>query len=830
MSEPRQSGEGNGKENFLLTWEERREGTCSLFSPPPGSGAVEPDRGFSLITMNLKLLLEAVCIFLFGQVLPSFTFQELYANQDIIVKITAASQYTTFPIHFLLSVVSPFGVCWDEFGGCELGYHFINSGSMFSLQVRVGVLQFSSVPQLEFSLDSFFTREEVKEKIKKTVFKGGSTETGLALKYLLHKGFPGGRNSSIPQILVIVTDGKSQGNIALPAKQLKEKGVLVFAVGVRFPRWTELHTLASEPKDQHMLFAEHVDDAINGLYSTLSSLAICNATAPGCRVEPHLCERKTLETIREVTGNSLCWRGSKKINAVFSSLCPFYSWKKVFITHPATCYRTVCPDPCDSQPCQNGGTCILEALDKYHCLCPIGFGGEANCAPKLSLECSVNLLFLLDSSSGTTLEGFLQAKAFLKRFVQAVVSMDSPVNVAVAQYGQEVEIPIRMGEYQDVPSLMKSLDRMRFIGGATLTGRALEYVADHGFRDTLPSGETPDPQPRWVVVLLTDSRSQDLVAGRARYARDRELFLIGVGSEFLRAELEEITGNPKQVITYSNPQDLFNKIPELQKTICSLQRPGCQSQSLDLVFLLDASTTVGQANFMKVRSFVKRSSLQFNINRDVTQIGLVVYGSRVQTEFALDTHPTSSSLLQAINQTPYVGGAGSTGSALLHVYDEVMTVQKGARPGVSKAVVVITEGTGTEDAVVPAQKLRNNGISVLVIAVGPILKETLLRFAGSHDFLIHVASYEDLDNYQDLFTERICEEAKQPVNLCKPSPCMNDGMCILQNGSYRCECRGWEGPHCENRILRGDSPRPHDLHQYSSNWQRYQTRHLHLGS
>lgn len=66
--------------------------------------------------------------------------------------------------------------------------------------------------------------------------RGGHTDTGLALKYLLNRGFPGGRNASVPQILVIVTDGKSQGHVALPAKQLKEKGVTVFAVGVRFPR------------------------------------------------------------------------------------------------------------------------------------------------------------------------------------------------------------------------------------------------------------------------------------------------------------------------------------------------------------------------------------------------------------------------------------------------------------------------------------------------------------------------------------------------------------------------------------------------------------------
>lgn len=40
-------------------------------------------------------------------------------------------------------------------------------------------------------------------------------------------------------------------------------------------------------------------------------------------------------------------------------------------------------------------------------------------------------------------------------------------------------------------------------------------------------------------------------------------------------------------------------------------------------------------------------------------------------------------------------------------------------------------------------------------------------------------------------------EAKMPVNLCKPNPCMNDGICILSGGSFRCQCQGYEGPHCE---------------------------------
>ncbi|MGH0166960.1 UNVERIFIED_CONTAM: hypothetical protein FKN15_051856 [Acipenser sinensis] len=186
-------------------------------------------------------------------------------------------------------------------------------------RVRVGVIQYSSTPRLEFSLNSYPTKDEVKERIKKLSFKGGSTQTGQALKYILRKGFPGGRNTTVPRILIVLTDGKSQGTVQ-PASQLKEEGITIFAVGIKYPRWDELHTLASLPTEQHVLFAEHFNDAVNGLYTTLTSATVCTA---------------------------------------------------------------VPSDPCDSQPCHNRGTCIPDGLEKYSCVCPVGFGGDPNCGTML---------------------------------------------------------------------------------------------------------------------------------------------------------------------------------------------------------------------------------------------------------------------------------------------------------------------------------------------------------------------------------------------------------------------------------------------------------------
>lgn len=204
---------------------------------------------------------------------------------------------------------------------------------------------------------------------------------------------------------------------------------------------------------------------------------------------------------------------------------------------------------------------------------PGGHGVTAavmSAAPTLSLACRIDVLFLLASSAGTTPEGFLRAKAFVKRFAQASLNEDSRARVGVARYSGELEVAVPVGEYLDVPDLVRSLDAIPFGGGATLTGSALRQAAERGFG----SARTGLDRPRRVLVLLTESRSEDEVAGPARHARARQLLLLGLGSETVRAELEEITGSPEHVMVYADPQDLFHQIPELQGKLCSRPWPG----------------------------------------------------------------------------------------------------------------------------------------------------------------------------------------------------------------------------------------------------------------
>ncbi|KAL2078028.1 hypothetical protein ACEWY4_025713 [Coilia grayii] len=620
-------------------------------------------------------------------------------------------------------------------------------------KVRVGVIQFGSTARLEIPLDAYTNKQDLKKHIKKITYRGGSTQTSLALKYVLRKGFPSNANDTIPRILILLSDGRSQGAVQLAANELKQTGVTLFAVGLRYPRWDELHEMASTPTESHVFFAEHFHDAVNGLYTTLTLSDVCTAVPSGCFMESYACERKTLETVKELVGNFMCWKGSKA----------------------STPYTSL--------------------------------------SPALNLDCSVDALFLVEGSTALTLEGFLRFKAFLKRFFQATMASSSPTKVGLAQFGDTVQMEARVGQHRDLAGLLAAVEAMKPVGGRALTGSALKHITMHGFQSTPVFADVYDDLPR-VVVVLSATASHDAVVEPAKYARDREVFLVAVGPEALKVQMNNITANPQRTLTYQTPDKLPGKIPELRTKICSVDNQGCLGQAVDLVFVLDGSDGVGRDNFVHLTDFVRSTSVQFDVNRDVAQVGLVVYGRQPVTVFELDTHDSGSAILRAVGQAAFQGGAASTGSALLHVLASSLTVGHGARPGVNKAVVVLTDGSGAEDAAVPARKLRDNGVAVFAVGIGDVQTDSLLKITGGVEHMVTVPFYEDLKYFEDVLVQMVCAEVKKPVELCRPNPCMNDGLCTLLQRGFRCECRsGWEGPHCETRSKgrvanRGDQPKP----------------------
>ncbi|XP_049585447.1 collagen alpha-6(VI) chain [Syngnathus scovelli] len=107
--------------------------------------------------------------------------------------------------------------------------------------VHVGVMQFGNIQQQVFRLDSYFTKDQMLRAIDGMQQIGGGKDTGEAIAALspYFDASQGGR-PGVSQRMVVLTDGEAQDDVKLPAAALRQKGVLVYAIGVKDANTTQL--------------------------------------------------------------------------------------------------------------------------------------------------------------------------------------------------------------------------------------------------------------------------------------------------------------------------------------------------------------------------------------------------------------------------------------------------------------------------------------------------------------------------------------------------------------------------------------------------------------
>ncbi|KAM6973005.1 collagen alpha-1(XIV) chain [Aplochiton taeniatus] len=143
-----------------------------------------------------------------------------------------------------------------------------------SEMTRIGLAQYSGDPRVEWHLNTHATKEAVIDAVKNLPYKGGNTLTGLALTYILENSFKSesGSRTGVPKIGILITDGKSQDEVDLPAQSLREAGIELFAIGVKNADENELKAIASPPQDTHVYnvadFAV-MNDIVEGLTRTV---------------------------------------------------------------------------------------------------------------------------------------------------------------------------------------------------------------------------------------------------------------------------------------------------------------------------------------------------------------------------------------------------------------------------------------------------------------------------------------------------------------------------------------------------------------------------------
>lgn len=106
-------------------------------------------------------------------------------------------------------------------------------------------------------LDQHYDKGSTLAAIDNIQYPTGGTNIGIALN-LARTGLYGrSARPGIPNMLIVLTDGKSSDSITAPAQRLRDTGVTIFAVGIgNGYEIGQLRDMATDPDSQHVYKAD----------------------------------------------------------------------------------------------------------------------------------------------------------------------------------------------------------------------------------------------------------------------------------------------------------------------------------------------------------------------------------------------------------------------------------------------------------------------------------------------------------------------------------------------------------------------------------------------
>ncbi|XP_030436250.1 collagen alpha-3(VI) chain isoform X5 [Gopherus evgoodei] len=164
----------------------------------------------------------------------------------------------------------------------EFLYDVVKSLAVGGNDFRFALVQFSGNPHTEFQLNTYHSNQDVLSHISNMPYLGGGNKTGKGLEYLIQNHLTkaaGSRASDgVPQIIIVLTDGPSQDDVALPSSVLKSADVNMFAIGVQDAMEGKLKEVVSEPRDMHLFNIEN----ITSLHAIVGDLvaSVCTSLTP----------------------------------------------------------------------------------------------------------------------------------------------------------------------------------------------------------------------------------------------------------------------------------------------------------------------------------------------------------------------------------------------------------------------------------------------------------------------------------------------------------------------------------------------------------------------
>ncbi|XP_067654313.1 SCO-spondin-like isoform X2 [Haliotis asinina] len=205
-------------------------------------------------------------------------------------------------------------------------------------------------------------------------------------------------------------------------------------------------------------------------------------------------------------------------------------------------------------------------------------------------------------------------------------------------------------------------------------------------------------------------------------------------------------------------------LSQLTRVSCGLVGcPGCVS---DIMFVLDASVSIGETNFNNLKTDFEVFINNTFANYPNTRVGYLVYGTSITIFSSLTAQSSQTALLTSLRGAPYPQNAQE--NTHIGINTTASFLNSNGRAGSPKVMVVITDSISDDQAatITAASNAKNSGITVYVIGVEASVagsaslldtfRRGLQQIASSPSLVTVLASYSNVSTALGNLPNTIC--------------------------------------------------------------------------
>ncbi|XP_078537492.1 collagen alpha-3(VI) chain [Lissotriton helveticus] len=374
-----------------------------------------------------------------------------------------------------------------------------------------------------------------------------------------------------------------------------------------------------------------------------------------------------------------------------------------------------------------------------------------------------DIVFLIDGTAAMGNVNFGPVRDFVTKLIQRLEIGPDLVQVAVAQYANNPKAEFYFNTHSNKKDVVANLKKLRPMGGGPLnTGAALNYVRSNFF--TSSAGSRIAAGVPQFLVLITGGKSRDDVAEASRMLKQDNFVAFTVGAHKAdTAELQQIAFDASLVFTPTEfrAAPLQGILPSVLSplksltTVVTVEEPTeVQVQVVnqrDIVFLLDGSVNIGNANFPFVRDFLVSLIDSLDVSGDNIRIGLAQYSDTPRTEFYLNDNTRKADVISRLGQLRLKGGPTlNTGAALNFVFNDLFTEARGSRidERIPQLLVLLVAGRSNDQYRAASNALARAGILTFCVGVRNADKAELDQIAFDPSMVYQTNDFSSLINLQ----------------------------------------------------------------------------------